>query len=913
MVTGDHVEVFREETAPGERRRYTKRFLSTPAGDFRHWTEREWRILARLVGHGISAVPEIVQFDRGAAGRPALVQTYDAGVTVDHWATLLAVERDGVARPHVFDDCAHWWALARHCLAALDAIHELQLVHLDLKADNVCIPAGPADFDPHAPAATLVPLFEQTTLIDFAFSLVTGENLGSALPIARQFEYEYQSPRLLHALDEGSRGNLVPTRQLDWRCDFFSLAAMLLRYLPEPDEALPQGWTAERFAEALAFVHRLAEIHDADRPAQRPHAALIDVAARMLDEPELALSLRRGWKLAPRSAIARDASPTPVTRIALPLVAPEVRQEPRIAEALETAQPPTPDGATPIAATHEPIAAAREPAPTAAEPITIDRSDVERMAAARVTRRSPRARKALIAAGVVAAAALCVPLFGQALRLLQQRGAADRPVATLEPRVARPSAAPTPSPTPSTGTAAPLARASDPAPAAARTAPESTVALVEAPPAPARATAQPPVAPTAAADVATAPVDAPARAAPPTHAAPPTQTGAQAEGRAAPSCRIRAEVARTPRGTTTQVRNGRTSVASAARGASARTAPGALPAVRGRSTRAIRETPVFASAAALHAAQIAAAALHPRRSSEAAPAPVAAAPTPTTVVSASPTTAPIAAPPAATTTSTAAPAPLPAATVPFTPDPAPAPRIASMREPRDFAARARDLIATQIPRTAQRAERLVMRVLFAAAHEDDGSHGQAVRDAASAVRIAPGDPLASIEVSSAEARRLNEAGRAAYWNRQNVEEALAYQTEAFGANPTDPEIVGNLAFLHLKTRPAQPEAARQLALHALAMHDGRYPTGRIEDWTTLAIASALAGRERDARDAWLATLALTPNTERQCRAALNAYAIYGERLRAPVEAMLYKVQTSGRERSALCEWPPHWVAESRVR
>ena len=53
MVTGDHVEVFREHSLPGERRRYTKRFLATAAGDFSEWTEREWRILARLVGHGI--------------------------------------------------------------------------------------------------------------------------------------------------------------------------------------------------------------------------------------------------------------------------------------------------------------------------------------------------------------------------------------------------------------------------------------------------------------------------------------------------------------------------------------------------------------------------------------------------------------------------------------------------------------------------------------------------------------------------------------------------------------------------------------------------------------------------------------------------------------------------------------------
>src|SRR5207302_9485096 len=89
MVTGEHVEVFREAVAPGERRRYTKRFLNTREGDFGQWTEREWRILARLIGHGIACVPDVVQFDRGRVGGTQLVQTYDAGVTVDQWATLL--------------------------------------------------------------------------------------------------------------------------------------------------------------------------------------------------------------------------------------------------------------------------------------------------------------------------------------------------------------------------------------------------------------------------------------------------------------------------------------------------------------------------------------------------------------------------------------------------------------------------------------------------------------------------------------------------------------------------------------------------------------------------------------------------------------------------------------------------------
>ena len=162
--------------------------------------------------------------------------------------------------------------------------------------------------------------------------------------------------------------------------------------------------------------------------------------------------------------------------------------------------------------------------------------------------------------------------------------------------------------------------------------------------------------------------------------------------------------------------------------------------------------------------------------------------------------------------------------------------------------------------------------------------------------------------SRREAQRLGEAARAEYARRGGTPEALALQARAFGADPLDVEAAGNLAFLLLRQRPAQAEAARQLALHALSVHGPRYPEGRIEDWATFAIASALAGRERDATNAFLVTLSLATNLERHCKAALDVYAIYGERLRAPIEAMLQSVNASGRANgSALCEWPPHWV------
>ncbi len=325
MVTGEHVEVFREAVAPGERRRYTKRFLNTREGDFGQWTEREWRILARLIGHGIACVPDVVQFDRGRLGGMQLVQTYDAGVTVDQWATLLPVTRDGRVLRHVFEDCAHWWALAHHCLLALNVIHPLELVHLDIKGDNVCIPYTPASFDPDSSDLRLRPVFAQLALIDFAFALISRESLTTPLPLGWQKEYDYQSPRLLAALEAGRNGDLQLTRELDWRCDMYSLSSMLKRHLPEEsfmlDAGGTAGWTAERYDAAKALILRIRDCHDSALPEGRPHAALIEQSGARLSEPELALSLEREWTLAREASVSpAAASPlTPVTRLAPPV------------------------------------------------------------------------------------------------------------------------------------------------------------------------------------------------------------------------------------------------------------------------------------------------------------------------------------------------------------------------------------------------------------------------------------------------------------------------------------------------------------------------------------------------------------------------------------------------------------------
>ena len=167
---------------------------------------------------------------------------------------------------------------------------------------------------------------------------------------------------------------------------------------------------------------------------------------------------------------------------------------------------------------------------------------------------------------------------------------------------------------------------------------------------------------------------------------------------------------------------------------------------------------------------------------------------------------------------------------------------------------------------------------------------------------------------ASEARRLNDEAIRAYWYRRNVAEAFELQMKAFGANPYDPEVAGNLAFLHLRVNPAQPEVARQLALHAIAVRGSQYPAGRLEDWNTYAVASALTGRDADARNALFVTVALAKNVERNCKAGQIAIASYGERVREPVNAMMYRIHTQGRAyASPHCAWPMNWSASARYQ
>jgi hypothetical protein len=868
MVTGDHVEVFREAAAKGDRRRYTKRFLNTIDVDFGQWTEREWRILARLIGHGIGCVPEVVQFDRGTQ----LVQTYDAGATVDQWATILPVSREGRVLRHVFEDCAHWWALAHHCLRALLAIHELSVVHLDIKGDNVCIPVGPSSFDPKGRGLRLYPRFAELALIDFAFALVSRESLTTALPIGWQTDYDYQSPRLLNALEAGRRGDLQPTRELDWRCDMYSLAAMLKRYLPEEDavfdEARATGWSPGRAGAAKELILALRDAHDRDSAHRRPHQELIELTAARLAETDMAASLQAGWTL------ARDAIVTPVA--ASPLT-PLTRLAPSIRVLVS---------------------------PRAVHPIT---------AAPTVIRRRVQAAPPAPPRTRISAAAVLTTLVGAVIAAITGPAIYDH----LSPRVVpevpqqRESLAEAPEP----AAADPVKEEAKPAPAPATAAeaptksPSSAVSSAPSGSRPAanvsrsrsaHAVAEPPRAATP-----SRPATAPASV-----KSPPAQVASVRSAPAQPRVRFHEEEparnasipAPDPQAAHIIALAPAPTAQTPAPPAPAATEPPRNQPPATEPARVTQSTPRASSHLELvpELRQILSYFSNfAKRSDRAAPIedrsradPVKIVPAPIDTAYASPSPA------------VAPPPPQPEAPMVVPANREPAPR--AMPPPEVLAAQARRTLSEAVPQTAARVEADMARVLWVAAN---ANHPSQERDIVEAVRRpwSSNALAASSGFSPAVARQLSEDARQAFMVQRDVASAFDLQLRAFGANPRDAEVAGNLAFLYLKLNPPQPEIARQVAVHAIAVGTGQARTARVEDWNTFAVASALTGRERDATNAFFVTIALTRNLDRTCKSAQSAIDTYGERLIAPVQAMMLRIRQQGRDgESPYCAWSPRW-------
>lgn len=315
--TADHVEVIRQVSSDGKRI-FRKSFL----GDFSPWTEREHLLLLTLK---LRHAPHI-QETEGYSTRKKYFESLDAGPDLKHWLDLPVI-RDGEALEHIFQDCAQWFSLARWGILALQGIHAKACVHLDIKADNLCLPCQLGN---NNPKTQVLPDWPNLRLIDFAFSIwesVTPLTAQTPMIIGKATANRYQSQQLVSAIEAGdSAAVLARASKLDWRCDLYSFGYMLtgiLDHLPAQCVAGRGGWDAVRLEAARKLADKLLGFDDdwrknPERLPNLPHSALVKEIDSILDAGDLKHRLTARWDIVHRQdwQSGRAGIDIPITKLA---------------------------------------------------------------------------------------------------------------------------------------------------------------------------------------------------------------------------------------------------------------------------------------------------------------------------------------------------------------------------------------------------------------------------------------------------------------------------------------------------------------------------------------------------------------------------------------------------------------------
>lgn len=300
--TGPHVEVHRISGQDGKRN-FRKSFLS----GYTPWTYREQFLLFALKERNIPYIQAV----EGYSIRENYFESQDAGPDIKHWLDL-PVTRDGIEFDHIFQDCAHWFSLARWSIKALQGINQEGCVHLDIKADNICLPC---QLNNGKDKTRVLPDWENLRLIDFAFSIwesVSKLTSRTPLIIGKETANRYQSQQLLQAIEASSNKNMEKARKLDWRSDLYSLGYLLagiLDHLPTRVQTGAGGWTQSRLDTARTIVDELQgyDTHWQKNPNRIPslqHPKFIKQLDAILAETDLQHNLqapleilfRKNWR-----------------------------------------------------------------------------------------------------------------------------------------------------------------------------------------------------------------------------------------------------------------------------------------------------------------------------------------------------------------------------------------------------------------------------------------------------------------------------------------------------------------------------------------------------------------------------------------------------------------------------------------
>lgn len=339
-----HVRVTRHAPQEGRACEYRKRFKPEGLGDAAYWVQRENEFLLDFTVKRLRHTVELAAFAQGGTGLNTpvveLVATRDAGVTIEDWLRVQPRYDNGAVWQHPFQHAGMFLLLLRACLAALQEIHALGIVHCDIKEDNICLPYSPY---PYAPDQAVLLDFERVKLIDFAFSVTPERPLERPLPILPVAPYQSNLLKTALSGDRSgkNRGGLA-VQQIDYRADLYSLGYLGGRILNAGLLQPAGSGGAAAMAGARSLVDRLQAYGDDGRRRTGkalPHedligeidgllGSLVDLEAyrrfemaRVRDNSTLGAAIQEsadGLASTPLTPLATPAAPLPQTEADTP-------------------------------------------------------------------------------------------------------------------------------------------------------------------------------------------------------------------------------------------------------------------------------------------------------------------------------------------------------------------------------------------------------------------------------------------------------------------------------------------------------------------------------------------------------------------------------------------------------------------
>lgn len=280
IIDPPHVRV--ERQAPqqaGDLAIYRKAFKDTGNSDYSIWTEYENQFFYFLAFKKLAHVAQLASLSRkGVAGKAPLtmhLETFDAGPDLQKWCRVQPHYTDGTVASHPFQHVAQYLQLMRACLTALKEIHRHDIVHGDIKEDNICLFYHPYPYHPDSGKPVEMD-FAQLKLIDFAWSLSPHMPLEHLLPISGTSSVAYQAPMLRAALEEDRQaGKPIAVKRLDYRVDLYSLGHMA-ESIADTGLIIPRGAAGfSAFDGARQLGPRLKLLGNGDKLGTMPHDGLI--------------------------------------------------------------------------------------------------------------------------------------------------------------------------------------------------------------------------------------------------------------------------------------------------------------------------------------------------------------------------------------------------------------------------------------------------------------------------------------------------------------------------------------------------------------------------------------------------------------------------------------------------------------